>query len=269
MKQEIIKFMTKTGNFLVKNSPHIFTGLAVAGVVGTVALVIKAQHDADDIVTEEETERIANDEDDNFSEFEPVAFKERLKMTWKCYIPAAISGVSTIAFIIASDTVNTKRLTAVSALYAASQKTLEEYKEHVKEAVDNKTFKDIKSKKIDEALEKNPIPDDKSVILRTNGGNQLCLDMMTGQYFYSDPNTINAAVNMFNHRLNIDYQLSFNDWVEDYLGIRRAMLGDYVGYNSNEPLEIDISYRKTSLVDQSPLLILDYATEPKQTYRDW
>lgn len=268
MKQEIIKFATKTGNFLVKNSPHIFTGLAVAGVVGTIALVIKAQHEADDIVTEEESVRIVDCENDHNNEYQPVTFKDRIKMTWKCYIPATISGVSTIGFIIASDTINTKRMTALSALYAASQKALEEYKENVKEVVDNKTLKEINKRDIEKTIESNPWPIDDSFIPRVGRGTLRCIESITGKQFYGDPAWIEDAKNRFNSRLNIEYQLTVNDWIDDYLGIGTGgEILNCVGFNSHELLDLSIDYITAS--DGYPIAKIRYNTEPRYSYKEW
>lgn len=268
MKQQIILFMKKTGNILVKNAPHIFTGLAVGGVIGTIGLAIKAQKEADEIYDEAVQEHVEKYElelsKDEEAEFDPFTLKQRLQMTWKCYIPTALSAATTIGFIIASDTVNTKRLTAVSALYAASQKAIEEYKEAAKEVVGDRTSEKIRDKMAENALKDHPV--DETNIAETGHGHTLCYDPMTARYFYSDANYIQAMRNEFNARLLVDNQMSLNEWY-DYLGLDTCGLGDYVGYRSDARLDLSFSSRLAS--NGTPCLVLCYDTEPTLTYRDW
>lgn len=264
MKQQLIKIAKTTGNYLVKNSPHIFTGLAVAGVVGTVALVIKGQYEADAIVNEEENDRLISASENEEEEYSPVDMKERMKLTWKCYIPAGISTVTTIGFMIASDVVNTRRLAAVSALYAASQKALDEYKSATKELTGERTSQKIRDKLAEDELAKHPV--DENQIFETGGGNTLCYDPMSGRYFHSSANSIMAAKNDFNERLLTEYQLSLNEWY-DYVGLDQIALGDYVGFKMGEKLQLSFSSRVAS--NGTPCLVVVYDTEPKLTYRDW
>lgn len=268
MKQQIILFMKKTGNILVKNAPHIFTGLAVGGVISTIALAIKAQRDADDIYDEAVQEHIEHYElelsKDEEAEFDPFTLKQRLQMTWKCYIPTALSAATTIGFIIASDTVNTKRMTAISALYAASQKTIEEYKSAAKEIVGDRTSEKIRDKMAENALSNHPV--DEALIADTGHGHTLCFDTMTARYFWSDANYIMASRNEFNARLLIDNQMSLNEWY-DYINLDSCALGDYVGYQSNDLMQLSFSSRLAS--NGTPCLVLCYDNEPKLTYRDW
>ena len=268
MKQQIILFMKKTGNILVKNAPHIFTGLAVGGVVGTIALAIKAQRDADDIYDEAVQEHIEHYElelsKDEAAEYNPFTFKQRIQMTWKCYIPTALSAATTIGFIIASDTVNTKRLTAISALYAASQKTIEEYKTAAKEVVGERTSEKVRDKMAENTLQKNPV--ENSAIADTGHGHTLCYDSLTARYFWSDIDFIKEMKNEFNARLLIDNQMSLNEWY-DYLNLDSCGLGDYVGYQCNDLMKLSFSSRLAS--NSTPCLVINYENEPKLTYRDW
>lgn len=265
MKQEIVKYATKFGNLVAKNSPHIFTGLAVAGVIGTVVLVARAQVKADKIISDEEMERadeaIAKEED-----FKPVTFKDKVKLTWKTYIPAAISGASTITFIVLSDTTNTKRMAALSALYAASQKTLEEYKSTVEEVADKKTLKAIRDKQADNVI--NNLPEDDS-ICQGKGGHQLFYDELSGQPFYSDPESIRHAEVEFNRTLISEYQMTANEWLTDYLGINPSTMAERLGWNTNQMLRIHIDYRPFSDTNLSPLGIVKYDVDPTIAYKDW
>ena len=263
MKQEIMKALTKTGNLLAKNSPHIFTGLAVAGVVGTIALVIRAQFKADIIVEEEENNRINSVEEED-QEYKPVTFKERVKLTWKEYVPSAVSGATTIGFMIAADRVQSKRLAAISALYAASQEAYKEFRNNTEKFIGSKEFKKLGEKSIEEKMAKNPV--DRTIPTRTGNGDTLCFDVLSGRYFYSSINYIESAVNDFNQRLLVDNQLSLNEWY-DYLGLDNIRLGDEVGFNNMELLKINRLSKLAS--DGTPCFVLDYYTEPKVTYRDW
>ena len=268
MKQQLIKFAKKTGNLLSKNSPHIFTGLAVGGVVGTIVLAIKGTMKADLIIDDLIDERVSTYHDEletnDDAEFKNVTKMEKVKATWKCYIPTGISAVTTIAFIVASDTVNTKRIAAVSALYAASQEALKDFKEDVKSVYGEKGLAKITDKKAETDISTKQYEEDS--VINTGKGNTLCYDEWTGRLFRSDIDYVKSAVNDFNQRLIVDFQMSMNEWY-DYLGLDEVRCGDIVGFNASELLKLTYHSKLTSKGE--PCLVIQYENEPKLTYRDW
>ena len=106
------------GRTLQKNSPTILTGLAVAGVVTTVVMAVKATPKALEILDQERVMR------EDYSErwlvpVEKITKKDIVKLTWKCYLPSFLMGGATIAAIIAANSINLRRNAALSGLYGS------------------------------------------------------------------------------------------------------------------------------------------------------
>ena len=106
MKQ-ISKITKNLGGLISKNSPHILTGIACAGVISTVVLAVKNTPQALAIIEEEERYR----ERKNIQSATKV---EKVKLTWKCYAPATVMGVVTIGCILGANTVHTRRNAALA-----------------------------------------------------------------------------------------------------------------------------------------------------------
>lgn len=266
MKQQIINFIKKTGHTISVNSPHVCAGLAVGGVITTIVLVAKAQIKADKVIAEEREDR-ANEhiaKDDPDAEFPDVSKKKAVALTWKYYIPAALSAASTICLIIASDSINTRRVAAVSAICTASQEALKEYKAATKEALPEREVNKVEDKLAENQLVAHPVNED--CVIRTGQGDTLCYDNLSGRYFYSSAERIKQAVNEFNHRLLIDMSMSLNEWY-DYLDLDAIGVGDYLGFNCHELLNVDFNSKLSST--GKPCLVVLYDTEPKLAFHDW
>ena len=79
-----------------KRSPEILIGIGIAGMVTTTVLAVKATPKALELI---------NDKKDEL-EVEKLTPIETVKATWKCYVPAAVSGAVSIACLLGSHSVN-------------------------------------------------------------------------------------------------------------------------------------------------------------------
>lgn len=86
----IQQLLKSTGQIMKKHSPEILTGIGVAGMVATTIMAVKATPKAILLINEKEVELRA----------EKLTKKEVVQTVWKCYIPAAVTGVASIACII-------------------------------------------------------------------------------------------------------------------------------------------------------------------------
>lgn len=85
MKINFAKISKNIQKTLVKHGPEILTGLGITGMITTTVMAVKATPKALDIIKELE--------DKNNTSLKPV---EKVKATWKCYIPSAITGTLSI-----------------------------------------------------------------------------------------------------------------------------------------------------------------------------
>jgi hypothetical protein len=236
------------GNTIDANSPAILTGLGVAGVISTVALAIKGTSSAVFVINEEETVR-----------HEELTQREKLELVWKFYIPTAASSVLTIAAIIGSNHISTRRNAALLSLYSMADIALKEYQDKVAETIGQKKEEKIRDEIAKDKLDNNPL-DGREVII-TGKGNCLFYDTLSGRYFRSDLETVRRIQNDFNELLFNDMFLPLND-LYDMLGLEDTEMGRSAGWDvQNGKLEIRFSAKIAT--DGEPCIVLSYSVEPK------
>ena len=180
-------FFKAARNTASKHSPEILTGIGIAGMITTTVLAVKATPKALKLM-----------DDARYDKEEDLTVPEKVKVTWKCYIPATLLGLASVGCLIGANSVNLRRKAALATAYKLSETALAEYKEKVIETVGEEKAKDIRSAIAKDKMEKNPVT--KSEVIITDKGESLFCDSISGRYFKSDMNTIEKAVNTINRR---------------------------------------------------------------------
>lgn len=235
---------------LTKHSPEILTGVGIAGMVTTTVLAVRATPKALRIC---ETVREENEEPKKI---------DYVKAAWKCYIPAAVTGVVSTACLIGASSVNLKRNAALATAFQISQTALTEYREKVIETVGEETEKVVREKVAEEKVRNNPIGDKEVIMI--GGEDFYCIDSITGRCFKSNENTIKRVQNDINQRLLNEMYISLNEFYDE-IGLSHTRVGDELGWNIDDGmLEIFI----TAVKDEKgrPCLVLDYNIAPKYDF---
>lgn len=235
---------------LTKHSPEILTGVGIAGMITTTVLAVRATPKALRIC---ETVREENEEPKKI---------DYVKATWKCYIPAAVTGVVSTACLIGASSVNLKRNAALATAFQISQTALTEYREKVIETVGEETEKVVREKVAEEKVRNNPIGDKEVIMI--GGEDFYCIDSITGRCFKSNENTIKRVQNDINQRLLNEMYISLNEFYDE-IGLSHTRVGDELGWNIDDGmLEIFI----TAVKDEKgrPCLVLDYNIAPKYDF---
>lgn len=255
------KFINNVKTTMAKHSPEILTGIGIAGMITTTVLAVKATPKALRLI-EEEKERQYREICTGERESDEFKTLDAVKVAWKCYIPAAATGIASIACLIFASSVNSRRNAALATAYKLSETAFTEYREKVIESIGEKKEKNIRDKVHKERIEKNP--SSKSEIIITEMGNTLCYDYNTGRYFKSDIDKIKKAVNEINRRMLIDNYISVNDFYEE-IGLDRIREGDRMGWKISDGLiELDFS---TQLSDNgTPCLVISFVSAPKYDF---
>ena len=109
--QLIQKMLHKSGLYFRKYSPMALSCVASVGVIVTAVVAVKATPKALSLVMEDSRKNHDGD---------PYAYtkKEAIASAWKCYIPAAAFGVSTIACIMSANALNRRQQAALTSAYA-------------------------------------------------------------------------------------------------------------------------------------------------------
>lgn len=252
------------GKFLGSNSPAILSGFAVAGVISTTVLAVAVTPEALRQVALERR-KVQDDFEFHRSEKEYLTKGDIFRTTWKVYIPVAIMGTATIACVIGSNAIGSRRQAALATAFTLADKARVEYQEKVVS-----TLGETKERAIREEIavdNMNRKDDLNKEVLPGSSGDQLTFDSITGRYFWSDAETVKQAVNNLNAELNRNMYASLNDFF-DLLDLPRVPMGDDIGWNSDRLLEV--TYGSGLTKDKKPCLSINYSTYPKQGYsRVW
>ena len=249
---------------LSKHAPEILTGIGIAGMVTTTVLAVRATPKALILIknAEDYGDGLIKEEDPKW-EPRPLTAVETVKVAWKPYIPAAITGVTSIACVVGASSVNSRRNAALATAYQLSQTALTNYKEKVIETIGEKKEKVIKDKIAKEKIEKDPVSKKGDIII-TEKGNTLCYDAISGRYFKSDIEQIKKVVNELNRQMLNEMYISLNQFYIA-LGLSTTTLGDELGWNiDNGLIELDISAQMAD--DDTPCIAIDYLIAPKYDF---
>lgn len=123
-----MKLDLKIGRSLKKASPTILTCIGAAGVVATAVLAVKATPKADSLI---KADSRRNHDGDPYA----ATKLEAVKSCWKCYIPAAATGVATIICIFGANTLNKKQQASLASAYALVNRSYSDYKHKLKECM--------------------------------------------------------------------------------------------------------------------------------------
>lgn len=236
--------------FVVDNSPGILTGLGVAGTVTTAILAGKGAYSSALLISER------NHENDVHDLYMPP--KEKLQLVWKEFVPAGIVGVATITAIIAANQIGSRRAAAFAAAFKLSESISDDYKKKVLETLGVKQEEKMRSDLAAEKMAANP-PNGLIVVV---GSEVLFFDEWSGRYFTSKMETVQAAVNEVNHKVNNYFFASLTDFY-DLVGLTATGQSDDIGWNTHELL--DIQYSPT-MHDGKPAIMIGYNHEPIKGY---
>lgn len=252
MTNKIKEFGKKVLNGAMDNSPEILTGLTCGGVVGTAIMSGQAA-----VKANEELKKI---EEDFKKVEEELSWKDKIRYTWKFYIPTALMGGVTMVCAIGSNRISSNRVAAISSLYAIAEKGLKEYQDKVIETIGEKKEQTIKDEIAKDRIDRDPVS--KNEVILTGTGDFLCYDAMYGGYFRSTIDKIKKVENAMNHELlgGMDSWVSLNE-VRYELGREPIKGGDVIGWTINELIHFSFSTQLTE--DGEPCLVVEYNARPK------
>ena len=252
-KTNLATIVASTRQFVSKRSPEILTGIGIAGMISTAVLAVKATPKAMELIEEKKREEWLD-------KLSPV---EMVKVAWKPYIPAIVTCVTSTACLIGASSVNAKRNAALATAYKLSETALAEYREKVIETIGEKKERTVRDKVAEERVKKNPVS--KNEVIITGNGKTLCFDPISGRYFMCSIETIKRAENTLNKQMlhDISGYVSLNEFYDE-IGLDHTSVGDDLGWNTNQIIDIDFSSQLND--NGEPSVVLDYLVAPKYDF---
>ena len=250
MKLNFAKAIKDAQRLAAKHSPEILMGIGIGGMITTTILAVRATPKAVRLMEDAKKEQ----------EVEKLKPLDTVKATWKCYIPAAVTGVGSVACLICSQKVNAKRNAALAAAYKLSETALTEYREQVVETFGEAKEKVIHEKIAEKQIEAAPITEHE--IIRTKRGTTRCYDPLSDRYFYSDLELIRRAENTINEHLlhSICGEATINDFYDE-LDLPHTDLGDRMGWNTDMLVKLHIGSMVAN--DGKPVIVMGHEHPPR------
>lgn len=248
-KQTITNIVKGAKRALKKHSPEILTGIGIAGMIATTVTAVKATPKALRLIDERE-----------IKENKRLSTPEVIKTTWKCYIPAAITGTLSVACLIGASSVNMKRNAALATAYTISETALKEYQEKALEVVGPKKEQAIRDAVAREQLERAHV--ESREMISTGRGETPCFDPLTNTCFKSDIETIRKAENTLNKRMRDDLIVTVNEFLQE-IGLEPCAeaIGEHLGWDIDKGyIDLDFS---SQLVNGVPYLVIGHHTPPR------
>lgn len=262
----------RAGKALQKAAPTILTCAGTAGVVATAVLAVRATPKAlKCIEREKEAKNVENG--GNLTRMETIG------ACWQCYVPAAVTGIATIGCIFGANVLNRHQQASLVSAYALASRSLNRYKQKVKELYGEEAHRKVMSALAAEQSEKRPIYAGTFVATTSLGFEEadeeerLFYDAISSRYFQA---TISQVLQAEYH-LNRNFALSggfitLNDFY-DFLGISKTPEGDKIGWMVSDGLYwVDFDHQRTVVDDglngEVECWIID-APFPPVTYEEW
>lgn len=277
-KFEVKAIPNKIAVFSRKHSPEILMGIGIAGMITTVVSAVRATPKALKLMNNEVKIRSENNEfldddgnivglvkmgnNEGFDIDYRLPRKDAVKLVWKCYIPTTVTGILSIVCLISSNSVSSKRNTALATAYTLSESAFKEYSKKVIETIGEKKEQTLKESIVKDKIDKNPVS--KNEVIITEKGNTLCYDVLSKRYFRSDIDKLRKAENELNRMLLDEMYVSLNDLYYEF-GLECIPIGDDIGWNVDDGyIELDFSSHLAD--DGTPCLAVDYYTAPRYDY---
>lgn len=234
---------------VTRHSPEILTGIGIAGMFTAIGLAVTATPKAISNIEEAKEEQ----------QVETLPPVETVKATWKCYIPAAVTAVSSAACLIGASSISLRRNAALATAYAISETALSDYRNKVVETVGEKKETEIRKAVARDKVKQAPVNED--AIIYTNQGTTLCYDALSGRHFYSDMEVLKRGANEVNRRMRTEMFISVNQFYQE-IGLPPNRMGDDIGWHIDRGY-VDPVFDTELAPNGKPCLVMDFCIEPK------
>lgn len=270
---KVMEFLEKAEIFTKKNSPVILTGLAVAGVISTAYSAFKAGPRADKIL--EEYRKDMRDCHPKDKEAKRTVVGETVKKMVPVVAPTVIMGGSTIACVVGSHSISSRRIAVLSAAYSLSESTVKNLNSKMEEMLGEKKARAIKDSIMKDKLRESEKNDQKLLgdgnVIVPDNGYVLCKDLHSGRPFYSTAEKIKQAIVKCSFDVQQDMWVSLNDFYDEIGSpqLEHIPLGDDLGWNVEDTIRGQLPITLTALLtdDGKPCLCVDADIRIRNDYR--
>lgn len=242
------KLLWRSKSFLKRNSSTILTCIGGAGVVATSVLAVKATPKALLLLDEAKQEK-----------GEELTKLEIVKVAGPAYIPAIITGVSTIACIFGANALNKRQQASLMSAYALLNAKYNDYKNKVGELYGDDADRTVRTELAKDNYEENDISVD--------DGKILFYDEFSERYFESTMETVIKAEYEINKKMTLWGGAYVNEFYE-HLDIPPIDQGDEMGWNHEYLMQsiwskwLEFEHTKVVMDDGLECYIISFGHDP-------
>lgn len=257
---QIANLVRRVGAYAQQHSPVILTGVAVAGTVAVAYFTGRAAYQSAQILREAAIEKAAEEqwipeEDEEIQDI--LTPREKVELTWKLYIPAVGFAALTITAIICARQISERRAALVAAMYALSERSLDEYRTKVTETFGEKKANGVQTALGQDRYDRNPNTGANVIVLPA--GNHLAYEDFTGREFTSNWETIKQAEMTINERLLSEDWQSLDDFY-DLLGLEHTTQSGDLGWTPEHRMKMHIDTILSKA--KAPCIYFEYLNLP-------
>jgi hypothetical protein len=264
--------LVKVGKtFIMANRPEILFGASVTATLASVVMAAKGGYEARGIIDNARMKGVASPEPpfDTYLEYKEefekkmpdLPLKEKIQLTWLCYMPAAVTTITAIGSTTGLHIVHVKdkKMMAQAGLAAIEEvkNSAKQYEKDVKEAIEENAGAKTKEK-IENAIE------EKQEASSSRDPLYYVRDARTGRAFRSTESRIQASINEVNHLLNNHKDVSVNDFYV-WAGVPEVEGGDEMGWSGTF---VTLTWEDEHEEDGTPVREFSFSPRPKEGFDD-
>jgi len=228
-----------------QNSPLILSVAAGVGTVVTAYLTARASFKAAEVIRKaEKAIPPSNDPKERLM--------ERTKLVWKLYIPAAVSGSSTIICLVGANRTGANKLIAANGAIAVADRAFAEYRDKVTEIHGANKEQAVRDQIAEDKVKATAPSSD---VMLLGEGDVLCCELYTGRYFKSEMERLRKAQNDINARLNAHSYSTLSDFYYE-VGLKFTSVSGNLGWKDDKQMALQFSTVLTE--DGRPCLAFEY-----------
>lgn len=260
--------LVKVGkNFIMTYRPELLLGAAVTTSIGGAVLAAKGGYEARGIV-DAEIERRKNEPGYIPAENRnpELTVKEKIQLTWLCYMPAALTTTTAVGSIAGLHLVHIKdkKAMATAALAAIDEvkNSAKSFEKELTEVLSPEEKEDIQGR----LMEKNIDPETGVAKMQNTDGEiedfYLVRDLKTGRDIWSNVQRIEDAVNAVNAAIAKNGDCELNHFYE-MAGFQTIPEGDDWGWSG---AFLELKWDKTVRDDNRPVRTFEFRSKPTESY---
>lgn len=265
----IAELITKAKLLVNSNQTTILTGVGATGVVSTAYLSHRAAFKSARVIHSkaltlspiEDNDRLVRTIGNDFAGLPDMTLREKAKLVWPLYIPAATSGSITIAGIVMGHRLASKQVAALTLASGISERALQEYKAKVVEKLGAAKDVTVRDAIAQDKVDQHPLNTREVILAGT--GEVLCFDIYSGRYFQSSVEEIKKAENAINFNILNHSYASLSSFYDE-IGLPPTGVSDEVGWNLDN--QLSVCFSTTMSPDSRPCVAIDFGTHPQPNY---